>query len=63
MHLIVSTMILYYVALTDNHLKYLSKLDMKKLLKCNVLRVFGPPRLAPYLQGCRIMYETNMQAG
>ena len=35
------------MSLTDNHLKYLSKLDIKKVLKCNVLRLFGPPRLVP----------------
>ncbi len=48
MHLIVITVVFYSVSLTDNHLKYLSKSDIKKLLKCNVFRVLGPPRLAPY---------------
>ena len=33
---------------------------MKKLLKCNVLRVFGPPMLAPY-QKCLTFVSSTKQ--
>jgi hypothetical protein len=37
------------VSLTHNHLKYLLKSGIEKLVKCNVLQVFVPPTHAPYL--------------
>ncbi len=35
-------------AVTNNLLKYLSKSDIEKTLQMLCLRVFDPPRLAPY---------------
>jgi len=33
---------------TNNLLKYLQNVTSKKLVKCHVYEIFGPPRLAPF---------------